>query len=89
MTELLVLGLTLVFRIIEGPADINYGEGLMLMSFALTGHRVCHLSHFRFFRFVIFHFCTLVVPSVIVASQCKAFIVWLPENTYVIEGTDL
>lgn len=44
MTELLVLGLTLVFRIIEGPADINYGEGL-IMSFALTGHRVIfHIS---------------------------------------------
>lgn len=44
---------------------------------------------FPLVSFVIFHFCTLVVPSVIVASQCKAFIVWLPENTYVTERWSL
>lgn len=88
--------MVLASRIIKGAAEINYGEELMLMSFALTVHRVCHLSHSHFislcfllFALSSFTFCTLVVPSVIVASQCKAFIVWLPENTYVIEGRSL
>lgn len=39
-----IVGTRLDFR----GADIYCGAGLRLTSFALTGHRICHLSHSHF-----------------------------------------